>query len=336
MPLAILHSPAEWAAQFGTAPKTALTVGNFDGLHLGHQRILRGVVQRARATGALAVALTFDPHPLKVLRPDEAPPLIFTLPRRLAALEQMGLDAALVLQFDLELSRFSPEEFVRRILVEQLHMESILVGENFRFSHRQAGDVRLLLELSRQFHFAVEIVPPVAVRGELVSSSAVRRAVNAGDAGRAARLLGRPFAITGEVRPATGQGSKLVFPTLNLPPENVDQELRPATGVYATETLVAGKLYRSATNVGVRPTFDGRRMAIESHLFDFSESITSGRIEVRFWKRLRDEKKFSGPDALPAQIAKDIARAREFFARLDRSRPARESASTGARPRLSL
>ncbi len=319
MPFVVLHSPGDWKARFANSgTKTALTVGNFDGLHLGHQKILRGVVGRARAAGALAAAVTFDPPPLKILRPVEAPPLIFTLAQRLAGLEQMGLDAALVLKFDRELSQLSPEDFLRGILVEQLRMRSILVGENFRFGHRQAGDVKLLAELGRSDGFAVEIVPPVIVRGKVVSSTAIRRAVGEGRIHEAARLLGRPFALSGEVRPDTGQGSKLTFPTLNVPVESVDQELLPAVGVYATETLVAGRLYRSATNVGVRPTFDGQRMAIESHLFDFSEKVTSERIEIRFWKRLRDEKKFSGPEALRVQIVKDLERTRAFFRRLDR------------------
>lgn len=317
MPLAVLHSSAEWTARFGArGPKAVLTVGNFDGLHLGHRKILRGVVERARATGALAAAVTFDPHPLKVLRPGEAPPLIATLPQRLAGLEQLGLDAVLVLRFDVELSRLSPEEFVLGILVEKLGLSAILVGQNFRFGHQQAGDVRLLGELGRRFGFKVESVPPVVVRREVVSSTAIRQAVQEGRVERAARLLGRPFMLSGKIRSGSGRGAQLVFPTLNLDPE---QELRPAIGVYATETRVCGRLYRSATNVGVRPTFDGKGLTIESHLFDFSEKVAAGPMEVFFWKRLREERKFSGPEALRAQITKDLARARRFFGRLDRS-----------------
>lgn len=320
MSLEVLHSPAEWAARFGPSrAQTALTVGNFDGIHLGHQKILCSVVERARATHAVALAVTFDPHPLKILRPAEAQPLISTLAQRLEGLEQLGLDAALVLKFDLDLSRLSPEDFVRGILVEQLCVASILVGENFRFGYRQAGDVKLLAELGRRFGFAVEIVPPVVVRGEVVSSTAIRRAVSEGRVDRAGRLLGRPFALSGEIRPGTGQGSRIVFPTLNLLPS---QELLPAIGVYATETQVAGRLYRSATNVGVRPTFDGSRLTVESHLFDFSAKITSGPMEIRFWKRLREERKFSGPEALRAQISKDLGRVRRFFEWLSRA-PAR-------------
>ncbi len=316
MPLAVLHSPGQWTARFGASPrKSVLTVGNFDGIHLGHQKILRGVVEHARTTRAVAAAVTFDPHPLKILRPAEAPPLIATLAQRLAALEQLGIDAALVLRFDRELSRLSPEEFVRSVLVEKLGLRAILVGESFRFGHQQAGDVRLLAEFGERFGFQVEIVPPVVVRGEVVSSTAIRRAVREGRVERAARLLGRPFVLTGEIRPGTGRGAQAVFPTLNLAPE---QELRPAIGVYATETRV-GLLYRSATNVGVRPTFDGQGLTVESHLLDFAEKMTAGPMEVHFWKRLREERKFSGPEALRAQITKDLARARRFFQRLSRS-----------------
>ena len=315
MPLAVLHSPSEWKARF-CARQTALSVGNFDGIHLGHQKILRGVAERARATRALAAAVTFDPHPLKILRPADAPPLIATLAQRLAGLEEIGLDAALVLRFDLELSRLAPEQFVREILVEALGLRTILVGANFRFGHRQAGDVNLLGELGSRLGFAVEIVPRVVVRGVLVSSTAIRQAVLEGRVERAARLLGRPFVLSGEVRRGTGRGSQVVFPTLNL---EAEQELLPRIGVYVTETRVGGRLYRSATNVGVRPTFDGRGLSVESHLFDFSEKLTAGPMEVHFWKRLREESKFSGPDALRVQIAKDLARARCFFQRLDRA-----------------
>ncbi len=312
MPLAVAHSPAEWVARFGERrPRTVVTVGNFDGVHLGHQQIVRGVAKRARAMNAMAAAVTFDPHPLKILRPAEAPPLISTLAQRLAGLAELGLDAVLVLKFDVALSRLSPEEFVRQILVEHLCAAAILVGENFRFGHKHTGDIKLLAELGRQHDFTVVTVPPVVVRGKVVSSTAIRNAVGEGRVEHAARLLGRLFELTGEIRRGTGQGSRLVFSTLNLTPE---QELLPGKGVYATETQVRGRWYRSATNVGVRPTFAGGPLSVESHLLNFSKKIRGGAMKVRFWKRLRDERKFSGPKALRAQIARDIAQTRRFFA----------------------
>jgi len=313
----VLRSPAEWAERYGrSARRAVLSVGNFDGLHLGHQRIIREVVARARTSEAIAAVITFDPHPLKVLRPEQAPPLVETLPQRLERFASSGLDAALVLQFNLALAALSAEEFVGSILVEQMRTAAVLVGRNFRFGHRQQGNVAVLEQMGRQFGFAVHIVDPVVVRGEVVSSSAVRRSVADGRVADTAAFLGRPFALTGEIQPGAGRGSTILFPTLNVAPE---QELLPRTGVYATETRVASRLFRSATNVGFRPTFNGTHLSIESHLFDFAERLTKGRLEVRFWERLRDEKKFSGPEELRQQIAADIECARRFFERLDRS-----------------
>jgi riboflavin kinase / FMN adenylyltransferase len=317
MALAVLHSLDEWIERFGLSVRTVLTIGNFDGVHLGHQKILTSVVERARATNHLAMAITFSPHPLAVVRPEAAPPLLETLEQRLRHLENLGLDAALILHFDMGLAALSPENFVRRILCDTLRANSVLIGEEFRFGHKQAGDVALLRELGRSLGFEVQCIPRVNVRGTVVSSTAVRNAVVAGDVSRAVRLLGRPFALQGEIRAGTGTGHRVLFPTLNL---STGQEVLPAHGVYATETVVGGKCYRSATNVGVRPTFDGTHLTIESHLFDFSQHVTSGAMEVRFWHRLRAERKFSGPEELRKQIQRDIARTRSFFARLDAAR----------------
>lgn len=311
MALATAYSAEEWVTRFGAARKPAVvTIGNFDGVHLGHQQILRGVFERARRADMLAAVLTFYPHPARVLRPDAAPALLSTLLQRLAAFEAAGIDAALVARFDAELAKLSAGEFVQRYLVETMRAKAILVGGNFRFGHRQAGDVRLLSEMGSECGFGVEIIAPVIVDGTIVSSTAIREAVREGRMENAARLLGGPFPLEGEIRPGTGQGRKLVVPTLNLATE---QECLPKMGVYATETVVEGKAYRSATNVGVRPTFDGTRLAIESHLLDFSRQLTGGRMEVRFWTRLRDEQKFAEPEALRNQVLKDIEQAREFF-----------------------
>ena len=303
----------------GTAAgeRTVLTIGNFDGVHLGHREILRRVVERATETRCLAAVVTFDPHPLKVLRPAEAPVLLSTMTQRLREMETLGIAAVLALPFDLEMAKLSPEEFVRTILVETMCAACIFVGGNFRFGHKQAGDVKVLRELGLRFGYTVEIVEPVVLRGEIVSSTAIREAVRAGRVQEAARLLERPFALTGNIQPGTGTGSRVVFPTLNLRHE---QEITPGNGVYATETVVGGRVYRSATNVGVRPTFDGKALAIESHLFNFDERVTAGPMQIWFWKRLRAEKKFSGPEELRGQIARDIERSKTFFRRLDRAR----------------
>jgi riboflavin kinase / FMN adenylyltransferase len=304
------NSAEEWIARLGEARKpTVVTIGNFDGVHRGHQKILAGVVERAQAENALPALLTFFPHPARVLRPSQAPPLLMTLEQRLAAIEAAGIEAALVLRFDTELAKVTAEDFVKRFVVDTLRARAVMVGGNFRFGHRQAGDVKMLGELGRRWGFEEHIVPPVEIDGVIVSSSAVRQALAEGKVEDAARLLGRPFALAGEIRPGTGQGRKLVVPTLNLASE---QECLPKIGVYVTETVVEGKSYRSATNVGVRPTFDSGRVAIESHLFDFSNNLTAGPMEVRFLKRLRDERKFAGPAELREQVLKDIAQAKEY------------------------
>jgi riboflavin kinase/FMN adenylyltransferase len=315
-------SPAAWKAHYASPKRgSVLAVGNFDGLHLGHQAILRATVERALETNSVSTALTFDPAPLKVLRPESAPPRISTNTQRIEWFSMMGLESAVVMPFTVELSRLAPEDFVEQILVGELRVATILVGENFRFGHRQSGDVKLLRELGERLGFEVEIVPPVVYRGEIVSSTIIRREIAEGDVSHAGRLLGRPFVLTGEVVSGTGTGSKFTFPTLNLAPE---QELLPARGVYITRTCFPGdsRSHRSVTNIGMRPTFNGNALTVETHLLDFSGEIPAKRMEVRFWKRLRPEKKFSGPEELRAQIARDIDRANRFFNRLRRLRSA--------------
>jgi riboflavin kinase/FMN adenylyltransferase len=317
MSFIVVHSAQEWASSIGRDSRTVMTIGNFDGVHCGHRKILERVVERARRDHCISAALTFSPHPLRVLRPEAAPPLIETLAQRLTRMKALGLDAVFVMTFEPALAAMPPEKFVESILVNALRTKVVLVGENFRFGHRQAGDVHTLKELGREFDFEVGCTPPVIVRGAIVSSSAIRAAVSAGNMSRAARLLGRPFSLAGEVRTGTGTGRRFVFPTLNLATE---QELLPARGVYATEAIVCERCYRAATNIGVRPTFGGTQLSIESHLFDFSEEITAGPLELRFWHRLRSEQKFSGPEALRGQIQRDLAATRSFFARLDAAR----------------
>lgn len=310
----VLNSVEAWIAKFGDARKrTVVTIGNFDGVHLGHQQILRGAIDRAHVTESMSAVLTFFPHPSSVLRPEHAPALLMTLPQRLHAFQSFGIEATLVLRFDRALAQVTAEDFVRKFLIDTLRARTVLIGGNFRFGHKQAGDVSLLVNLGQREDFEVIVVPPVIQDGVVVSSTAVRNAVREGRLEEAARLLGRPFELSGEIKTGTGQGRKLIVPTLNL---DTEQKCLPKNGVYATESVIGGKMYRSATNVGVRPTFDGNRLAIESHLFDFSQSLTSGPMEVRFCKRLRDEQKFSGSEALREQVLRDIGEARAYFASL--------------------
>lgn len=320
-------SAEEWAERyFPSGRGSVLAIGNFDGIHLGHQAILRAAIDRAQETNAVATALTFDPPPLKVLRPESAPLRLSTNAQRMDWFRFGGLEAAVVLPFTLELSKLSPEEFVEQILVRSLRVRAVLVGENFRFGHKQAGDVHLLRELGAKHGFEVVVIPPVVDHGEVVSSTLLRREIAAGDVSHAGRLLGRPFVLTGEVVSGTGTGRRFTFPTLNLVPE---QELLPARGVYITRTQVEGhtRRYRSVTNIGVRPTFNGSKLSVETHLLDFHGEATPKRIEVHFWKRLREEKKFSGPEELREQITRDIAAANRFFSRLRHFRSARQLSS---------
>src|SRR5258708_7828138 len=322
--LSAFSSSQAWASRYAKfGHSSVLAIGNFDGIHLGHQAILRATVERARVLNAVSTALTFDPSPRKVLRPESAPPRLSTNAQRMEWFNALGLEAVVVLPFTLDLARLSPSEFVEQILDRDLHVKGVLVGENFRFGHKQAGDVKLLSALGSKHGFDVVIIPPVVYRGEVVSSTIIRREVAEGDVSHAARLLGRPFALTGEVVSGTGTGRRFTFPTLNLAAE---QELLPARGVYVTRTCLDGEArsHRSVTNIGVRPTFNGSALSVETHLLDAQLVTTPKRLEVRFWKRLREEKKFTSPEELRAQIAADIARADKFFSRLRHSRASRQ------------
>jgi len=310
------------AVPHGAGRGSVIAIGNFDGIHLGHQRLLEFCIGLAKESGAVATALTFEPPPLKVLRPEAAPLRISTNEQRLEWFGALGIEAAVVLPFTMELAKLAPEDFVDEILVRQLQVRAVVVGDNFRFGHKQAGSVKLLRELGMRDGFDVIVHEPVVVDGEIVSSTVIRKLISEGEVTRAARMLGRAFALTGEVVAGTGTGRKFTFPTLNL---RAEQELLPARGVYITRTVLEGEpsSHRSVTNVGMRPTFNGTGLTVETHLLDYSGNFSPKRIEVRFWKKLREEKKFGGPEELKAQIAKDIARANEFFARLRKVRAKR-------------
>jgi len=329
--LTAFFSSQAWASRYAKCGHASvLAIGNFDGIHLGHQAILRATVERAQTLNAISTVLTFDPSPRKVLHPESAPPRLSTNAQRLEWFNALGLEAVVVLPFTLDLARLSPAEFVEQILVRDLRVKAILVGENFRFGHKQAGDVKLLTELGAKHEFDVVIVPPVVYRAEVVSSTIIRREVAGADVSHAARLLGRPFALTGEVVGGTGTGRRFTFPTLNLAAE---QELLPARGVYITRSCFEGQTHshRSVTNIGMRPTFNGSSLSVETHLLDVQLETAPKRMEVRFWKRLREEKKFSGTEELRAQIARDIASANKFFSRLRRSRSLRDASVSAPR-----
>jgi len=309
--LHVFHSIAEVPAGFGPA---VAAVGNFDGVHLGHREILADVVAEARRTGARAVAVTFDPHPEQVLRPTHAPRLITPLPERLRLLGETGIDAALVLRFDAELANMPAREFVERILVSALGVRCVHEGKNFRFGHGALAGVAELARMGAEMGFAVQVHEAVRVHGLEVSSSAIRSLVAAGDVRRARWMLGRPFALLSKSASGRGIGSRLLVPTVNLAPYD---GLLPAFGVYATRLKLAGRSFQAVTNVGNRPTFGEASFAIESHILDFEPFEVSEEtpLELEFLLRLRGEKTWPSPEALKAQIMKDVVHAKRFFRR---------------------
>ena len=297
------------------ARNCAVSIGNFDGVHAGHRRILRRVVELSRERGWTPSVLTFHPHPTKVLAPDRAPKLLSTVEERLSYMQAEGIQQAFVLPFDRAFSEQTPEAFARDILAERLGAKAVLVGENFRFGRGQSGDVELLRRLGDQYGFETEIVGGVNIRGRMVSSSEVRRLIFAGKVSTAARLLERPYALQGEVVCGQGIGSKKTVPTLNLATE---AEIIPATGVYITRThdVDSGRNWESITNIGYRPTFDGQGLTIETFLLSAFDGATPEHIRVELLRRVREERKFESPESLKAQIMKDVARAQAYFRRM--------------------
>jgi riboflavin kinase/FMN adenylyltransferase len=296
-------------------PSPFITIGNFDGVHLGHQEILRRVVAEARAAAGCSIVVTFDPHPLRILLPESAPPLILTPQQKLTALAEHGIDMTLVLRFDDALARWSPRQFIEKVLVDRVSARKVFVGSNFVFGYQQRGTVEVLQHLGAEFGFAVESIPQFTWRRTRVSSTLIRGFIREGHVAEANRLLGRYFALEGKVVSGAGRGRKLAVPTLNLAPEN---ELIPKPGVYVTHTSFLGGNFPSVTNVGIRPTFNESDLSFESHLLNPMENEAPDRLSLAFLHRLRDEKKFSSTEELKDQIGRDVQAAKRYFARLIR------------------
>lgn len=296
---------------------TVVSVGNFDGVHIAHQAVVRHMAERAHAIGGKAVAVTFEPHPLRILRPDSAPKLLSPLEVKLRLLEQTGVDAVLVLAFTRDLSLMSAHDFARNILVEKLHAREVHEGYNFHFGHKAEGNVERLAEFGREMGFDVHTYSEQSLRGHHVSSSEIRRLVSSGRVERARALLGRPFSIVSNPGRGRGYGTRYTVPTVNLARYD---ELIPANGVYITWMRINGECFNAVTNVGVRPTFGPDSFAIESHLLNFHpiELLAQTEVELILLKRLRDEKKFESVDALKEQIGRDVAQAQRFFRMLSR------------------
>ena len=294
--------------------RPVLTIGNFDGIHLGHRAIMETIIERARLLDGEAVVLTFDPHPRKVLQPDRAPSLLATREQKLEALEAIGIDVVILQPFDLEFAKTSPEDFVRNIVFAGIGPAEVFVGYDFHFGRDREGSMAALSEIGARLGFSVTIIPEIRINDRDVNSTRIRSLLAEGEVEEAANLLGRPFSVRSIVLEGDRRGRTLGFPTANLAPEN---EILPAVGVYAGEVRVfrdgsaADDRYSAVINVGQRPTFykEGRLLA-EAHLLDFDGDLYGLPVELSFRHRLRQEQKFPGPEELKVQIAADIECAR--------------------------
>ncbi len=313
----IFHQLAGVPADFGP---TVLSVGNFDGVHRGHQHVLRQMSKRAKELNARSMVLTFDPHPIRIIRPREAPPLLTPLPEKLKLLEATGLDAVLVLPFSRDLSMMPPFEFAEEIISSALNAVEVHEGFNFHFGHKKEGTVDRLKEYGRKLGFEVVIYQAMRYRGHILSSSDVRRLVQAGRMDRARHLLGRPFSIVANPGRGRGYGHKYTVPTVNL---SRYDELIPKIGVYITQLTVGDETFDAVTNVGVRPTFGADSFAIETHILNFHpiDLEPETAVELTFLKRLRDEIRFPDPETLKSQIGKDVRKAQRFFRLVHRLQP---------------
>lgn len=290
---------------------TVLTLGVFDGLHLGHQAIMRKVVERAKAVDAIATAITFDPHPRAVLHPDTAPPMLQTLDQRLANLEVLGIEQTIVIPFTREFAGQPAENFLADIIHDRLQAKEVYLGSGFAFGKDRGGNIGLLRKMSEKLGFVADEVDEVQLRGMRISSSKIRRLLADGSVNLARRMLGRPYGVEGVIIRGNRRGHTIGFPTANLKPQN---RVIPKFGVYATATLIDGSWRKSITNIGVRPTFESDAdPSIETYVFDFEGDLYGNVLRVRFLHRIRDERKFNGIDELKAQIEKDSNRARNYF-----------------------
>lgn len=303
----IVHSLDELP---GVASNGCMAIGVFDGVHVGHQRVINTACDDARRLGGTSVALTFDPHPVRVLQPDKAPPLLTSTAHKLQLMAGLGVEACLVLKFDEALASMPPETFVETIARGASPLRVICVGRRFRFGHQRTGDVQLIRDLASRYGYVTREIEPVSVGGQMVSSTAIRQCVLAGDLNRAAMMLGRPVAILGTVERGDGVGRSLGYPTANINPHH---EAIPPHGVYVARARLGDETHPGLVNIGVRPTFEGRsrHRTIEIHLLDFDRDIYGRDLLIEFVCRLRDEVRFKSVNELKAQLARDEASARD-------------------------
>src|SRR5438128_1556126 len=303
------------------ARPTVLTLGVFDGLHLGHQLIMKTVVERARAIGAVPTVITFEPHPRAVLHPESAPPLLQTFDQKIEALGVLGIEQTIVIHFDKAFAQIRAEDFLRDVVVDRLQAKEVYLGRGFAFGHDREGNIDLLRKVSKNLAFVADEVPEVRLRGRRIGSTRIRELLLQGRVNLGRRMLGRPYGVEGRVVRGAERGVKLGFPTANLHPQN---RVIPRGGVYVTATLIDGQWRRSVTNIGSRPTFDdGSHTSVETHVMSWSGDLYGDVVRVRFLHRLRDEQKFSSIEELKSQIERDVSRAANFFERagVKRSQP---------------
>lgn len=288
-----------------------LTLGVFDGLHLGHQRIMHTVVERARAAGAVPTVITFDPHPRAVLHPESAPPLLQTFDQKIEALAVLGIEQTIVIRFTRAFAQLRAEDFLRDVVNSRLHAKEVYLGKGFEFGHNREGNIELLKRVSAELGFHAEEVPEVRLRGGRISSSRIRSLLSEGRVNLARRMLGRPYGVEGRVVRGAERGRTLGFPTANLRPQN---RVIPRGGVYVTATLIEGAWRRSVTNIGTRPTFEqDAEPSVETFVINWQGDLYGDVVRVRFLRRLRDERRFAGVEDLKRQIDYDLTRALRYF-----------------------
>lgn len=311
MAFRVIRSVAEVPDDFGPC---ALTIGNFDGIHAGHRELFRRVVASARRPRWRPSVLTFDPHPSKLLAPERSPHLLTTIEQRLTLMQFEHIEQVLVLPFTREIAGLSAEDFVRELLVDKLKVRNVVVGDNFRFGSRQSGNIAVLGELGEKYGFRLDIVPAVMQRDRVVSSSEIRKLLGSGGIALANRMLQRPYGLEGKVVSGHGVGAVQTVPTLNL---QTSAELLPACGVYVTQTwdMNSPRKWESITNIGYRPTFDGDSLTIETFLLSELDAKAPVEIRVEFLQWIREERKFSSPEALKLQILRDVGKAKAYFSR---------------------
>jgi riboflavin kinase / FMN adenylyltransferase len=317
MPFRVFRSLEEVPADFGPS---VVTIGNFDGVHAGHRELMRRAGELSREHGSWRPSvLTFDPHPSTLVAPARAPKLLTSMETRLEQMRDVGIRQVFILPFTWDVAHLSPEAFTSRLLVEAMKARAVVVGDNFRFGHKQSGDTARLKELGELHGFRTEVVGSVTRRGRIVSSTEIRMLLGAGNVTLANRLLERPYSLTGSIIGGHGVGRSRTVPTLNLQPPG---EVLPAQGVYitrASDADIVSRQWEAVTNVGIRPTFQnhghGHELAIETFLLSPFDGVDPKRIRLEFLRRLREERKFDSPEELKAQILRDVSRAHAFFRR---------------------